>query len=245
MARPRKIQPGAAATNAQERETIKRDLRRAYGKQKNLHPRLKIEADAEVMERKDFDTEIAKFTPRQMMAVKALGKGLDGKTPAKFVLYGGARGGGKSYLARWWCIRRLIQLAGMGYHQPVGTLCSEDYPSLKDRQLQRISAEVPLWMGRMFEDHRSFGRCLILSPQFGGGVLKFRNLDDPSKWQGGENCFIALEEATKQTYQTFTLLRTTLRWPAVPIRRVVWVRWYSRQRASAGGRGYRHRNSRS
>ena len=53
--------------------------------------------------RKDFDTEIANFTPRQIQAVKALDSGA-----IKFLLYGGALGGGKSYLLRWYAARRLI-----------------------------------------------------------------------------------------------------------------------------------------
>jgi hypothetical protein len=43
-------------------------------------------------EKLKFDIDIAKFTPRQMEAVRALNSG-----EIKFLLYGGALGGGKGH----------------------------------------------------------------------------------------------------------------------------------------------------
>ena len=160
----------------------------------------------------DFDTEIAKFTPRQMEAVRLLDSGL-----TKFLLYGGALGGGKSYFLRWWGIRRLYILArAWGIKQPVGMLACEDYPSLKDRQLSKIAREVPLWIGRMHQDHKEHGRCLILHPNWGGGILCFRNLDDPSKYASAEFCFTLIDELTKNPYEIFDHVRTRARWKGLP-----------------------------
>lgn len=160
----------------------------------------------------DFDTEIAKFTTRQMEAVRQLDSGL-----VKFLLYGGALGGGKSYFLRWWSIRRLQILARYwGIKQPVGMLACEDYPSLKDRQLSKIAREVPAWIGKMHSDHKDFGRCLILREQWGGGVLCFRNLDDPSKYASAEFCFVCIDELTKNPYEIFDHVRTRARWKGLP-----------------------------
>lgn len=133
----------------------------------------------------------------------------------KYLLYGGALGGGKSYLLRWYALRRLIKLAEMGFDKATAMLACEDYPSLKDRQLQKIALEFPEWIGKMHSDHREYGRCFILAPEYGSGVICFRNLDDPSKYQSAEFALIEVDELTKNDYDVFTFLRTRLRWPGL------------------------------
>ena len=164
------------------------------------------------MARIDFDTTLANFTPRQMEAVRLLDSG-----SIKFLLYGGALGGGKSYFLRWWSIRRLVQLY-QEWHisKPVGMLACEDYPSLKDRQLAKIGRELPQWLGKVHQDHKEYGRCLILHPQWGSGVLCFRNLDDPSKYASAEFSFACVDELTKNEYSVFDHLRTRLRTKGLP-----------------------------
>lgn len=157
-----------------------------------------------------FDTQLANFTPRQMEAITLLDSGL-----IKFLLYGGALGGGKSYLLRWYGLRRLLKLFGMGFEKVTGMLACEDYPSLKDRQLQKIATEFPLWMGKMHGDHKDYGKAFILHPEYGSGALCFRNLDDASKYQSAEFAFILVDEQTKNLYEVFTFLRTRLRWPGL------------------------------
>lgn len=159
----------------------------------------------------DFDADLAKFTPRQMEAIKHL----DSKR-IKFLLYGGALGGGKSYFLRWYGIRRLIDLAELGYYNCTAMLACEDYPTLKDRQLSKIPREFPPYLGTMHQDHKEYGRCFILAPEYGSGVLCFRNLDDPSKYQSAEFVLILVDELTKNDFDTFTQLRTRLRWPGLP-----------------------------
>lgn len=160
----------------------------------------------------DFDADIARFSHRQMEAVRHLDSGL-----IKFLLYGGALGGGKSYFLRWYAIRRLIVIFKLfGLRNVTGMLACEDYPSLKDRQLQKISREIPSWIGTMHQDHKEYGRCFILHEKWGGGILCFRNLDDPSKYASAEFAFILVDELTKNEYDIFTFLRTRLRWPGLP-----------------------------
>jgi hypothetical protein len=51
----------------------------------------------------DFDKDVAKFTDRQMQANAAIDS-----FKYKFILYGGALGGGKSYWLRWVLVRLLF-----------------------------------------------------------------------------------------------------------------------------------------
>ena len=169
---------------------------------------MKISTQATAGTGPDFDTEIAKFHDKQMMATRLLDSG-----QYKYFLFGGSMGPGKSYWLRWWCIRRLYILSKVfGLKNACGMLACEDYPSLKDRQIAKIGNEMPKWMGKLHLDHAAYGRCFILHPNWGGGVLCFRNLDDPSKYQSAEFAFIAVDELTKNSYETFNFLRTRLRW---------------------------------
>jgi hypothetical protein len=141
----------------------------------------------------DFDTEIAKFTDRQVEALRLLDSGL-----IKFLLYGGALGGGKSYFLRWYGIRRLMLLHSVwGLRNTTAMLACENYPSLEDRQLQKIMFEIPPWIGRYYDKHRAYGRALVLRDQWGGGALCFRNLDAPSKYASSEWVLILVDELNK------------------------------------------------
>lgn len=156
--------------------------------------------------------DMAGFQPRQLTALELLDSGL-----IKFLLYGGALGGGKSYFLRWYAVRRLVLLFHLwGIRGAQGMLACENYPALQDRQLSKIGIEFPPWLGRMYDSHRMYGRCFILKPKWGGGVICFRNLDDPSKYASSEFAFILVDELTKNPLDTFTHLRTRLRCPGLP-----------------------------
>lgn len=160
----------------------------------------------------NFDVDVAKFTERQMEMVRALDSGL-----YKYVLYGGALGGGKSFSLRWIAVRLLVNYAskyGLEYVQVM--LACEDYPSLKDRQIGKMAREFPAWLGTMYVDHREYGRCFILNKAYGSGVICLRNLDDPAKYQSAEFAAILVDELTKNDLNTFTDLRMRMRWPGIP-----------------------------
>lgn len=160
----------------------------------------------------------------------------------RYVLYGGAMAGGKSYWLRWELVKLLVKWAKEGHRNvEVGLFC-EDYPTLKDRQLSKIGAEFPQWLGTNHGDHPQHGRCYILSEEYGGGIIKFRNLDDPSKYQSAEFAAIAVDELTKNTEEVFDDLRNRLRWSGIKDVRFIaatnpggighaWVkkRWIDRQ----------------
>ena len=173
---------------------------------------MKKRVESKVAAELNFDVDVAKFTERQMSAVRMLDSG-----QIKYLLYGGALGGGKSYFLRWIAVRLLANYAkdfGLEYVQVM--LACEDYPSLKDRQIGKMAREFPQWLGTMYVDHKEYGRCFILHKAYGSGVICLRNLDDPAKYQSAEFAAILVDELTKNDLNTFTDLRMRLRWPGIP-----------------------------
>jgi len=121
-----------------------------------------------------------------------------------------------SYFLRWYGVRRLMVLFKVfGIKNAAGMLACEDYPSLSDRQLQKIATQFPPWLGTLYDKHKVYGRCFLLNPKWGSGALCFRNLDDPSKYASSEWAFILVDELTKNKIDIFTFLRTRLRWPGL------------------------------
>src|SRR5574343_1959499 len=89
--------------------------------------------------------DLINFTPRQDEAFKSMFK-------HTFTLYGGARGGGKSYFLRWAMLSWLLYQAKKGYPGIVGGLFSSTYTNLKDRQISKIANEFPSWLGTLKEN---------------------------------------------------------------------------------------------
>jgi hypothetical protein len=117
-------------------------------------------------------SELASFLPKQKEAQEASKR-------FKFTLYGGSLGSGKSYWLRWMMVYWLIKLYAKHDLKGIraGLFC-EDYPSLNDRHLSKVKYEFPSWLGRYNESKHEF----TLSPEYGSGVIAFRNLDDPEKY---------------------------------------------------------------
>ena len=168
-------------------------------------------------------SELAHLTPRQWDAVDAMRQ-------RRYVLYGGARGGGKSRLLRWGSLLFLLEAAARGFRGVRIMLACEDYPSLYERQISKVQEEFPAVLGEYMISRNEFR----LRPSLGGGVIAFRNLDDPSKYMSSEYAMIAVDEVNKNKERTFHILRGSLRWPGFTDTRFIgacnpdsnWVRAY-------------------
>jgi len=158
----------------------------------------------------DFLEDLAKFQPKQIEAFEKLFQ-----KQTKYLLYGGAAHGGKSYFLRWVAVA-----LGMYYFQKYGVkqvpigLFSEDYPTLKDRQVARIKREFPEFLGTLKEG-RDEGYMFEANPEYGGFQILLRNLDDPAKYASSEFAAILVEELTKNPLGTFEDLRFRLRYKGV------------------------------
>jgi len=159
------------------------------------------------VERVQFD-DLCRFEPKQVAASRAA-------AAHKFTLYGGSRGPGKSYWLRWYLLKRILRRAAKGLTGVVSALFCEDYPQLKDRQLGKIEAEFPAWLGALKES-QAHGLGFHLRPEYGGGVLALRNLDRPEKYKSAEFADIGVDELTQNPVAIFNILRGSLRWPGLP-----------------------------
>ncbi len=131
-----------------------------------------------------------------------------------FVLYEGEASGGKSYALRWWLVDFLVDAyQTLGLTNVVVGLFCETYAVLKDRHISKIRAEFPSWLGRLTKTDG--GLDFLLRPEYGGGSIALRNLDDPSKYISSEFAAIAVEELTKHQLTVFNDLRFRLRWPGI------------------------------
>ncbi len=157
-----------------------------------------------MIEQKSFKA-LANFYPKQIEAAERA-ENYD------YILYGGAAGGGKSRWLRWTLLGRLIAFyVTRGLTNVRSGLFCETYTALDDRQLSKVAYEFPAWLGSMNQSRREFQ----LNPEYGGGILAFRNLDDPSKYLSSEFVDIGIDELTMNRRETFEFLLTRLRWPGV------------------------------
>lgn len=155
-------------------------------------------------------TDLANFQPKQKEAWYTLMK-----PECKYLLYGGAAHGGKSYFLRWAALG-----LGMYYFSkygiknvPIG-LFSMDYPTLKDRQVIKIKHEIPAYLGSIKES-RDEGYAFIGAPQYGSFIILLRNLDDPSRYRSAEFAAVLVEELTEDPETTFDDLRFRMRYKGV------------------------------
>lgn len=155
-------------------------------------------------------SSMVNFTPKQLAATHAA-------DAHRFVLFGGARGPGKSYWLRWHLVRSLIRMAGRGIRGARVMLACETYPDLYERQITKIQMEFPDGLGTYNGSRNEF----TLAPGLGSGVLALRNLDRPDKYKSAEFAGIGIDELTANPRRLFEKLRGSLRWPGVPTPRFV------------------------
>lgn len=150
-------------------------------------------------------TELANFFPKQVEAQLASKR-------FKFVLFGGSVGSGKSRWLRWMMVYWLMKFYDKYKIKGIRAgLFSEDYPSLNDRHLTKIKFEFPEWLGKFNEAKKEF----TLAPEYGSGIIAFRNLDDPAKYLSVEFAVIGIDEINRNPKSTFDMLRSRHRWPGI------------------------------
>jgi hypothetical protein len=150
-------------------------------------------------------SELAKFLPKQKDAQEASKR-------FKFVLYGGSLGSGKSYWLRWMMVYWLMKYyAKYGLKGVRAGLFCEDYTSLNDRHLSKVKYEFPAWLGTYNSQYHEF----TLAPEYGSGVIAFRNLDDPEKYLSVEFAVMGVDEINRNPVTTFRELRKRLRWAGI------------------------------
>lgn len=152
-------------------------------------------------------SELVKPTDRQREFFKAI-------DTHKYTLYGGAKGGGKSYILRWAMVNLLMKWAIRGNRGVrVGLFC-EDYVTLKDRQISKIQLEFPPWLG-VLGNSQIEGMSFKLADEWGGGIIALRNLDDVSKYASSEFAAVGIDELTKNPREVFDQFRGIMRWPGI------------------------------
>jgi len=132
----------------------------------------------------------------------------------RYILYGGTRGPGKSYWLRWTLFYLLVEWYRMGFPGVHVMLACETYGTLADRQITKINSEFKPWMGKISRNEKD-GLGFFLAPEFGGGIIKLRNLDDPDKYKGGEYAAIGVDQLEQNPIETFNTLRGSMRWPGL------------------------------
>lgn len=158
--------------------------------------------------------DLTRFLPKQEQAFQAV-------MDKRFVLYGGARGPGKSYWLRWSLFA--LHASWMKHfaitNVTTGLFC-DTYPELRDRQITKIKQEFPIGLGEI-KSTQEEGLGFHIRPEWGGGMIALRNLDDPSKYKSAEFAAVGIDELTRlmvpdlDEENTFDILRGSLRWPGI------------------------------
>ncbi len=120
---------------------------------------------------------------------------------AKYVAYGGARGGGKS-----WALRRKLVLMCLRFSGLSVLLVRRTYAELQANHIRVLLSEL-----KELAEYSETRKCFEF---FNGSVLRFGYLDsesDTARYQGTEYDVIAIDEATQLTEYQFQTLKACVR----------------------------------
>ncbi|MBU5626543.1 phage terminase large subunit [Oscillibacter sp. MSJ-2] len=120
----------------------------------------------------------------------------------RYIGYGGARGGGKSYTVRWKAKAGCLQYPGIRI-----LIVRKTYPDLEN------SIIMPL-VGSLQPEVAGYNATMHLITFFNGSTIKFghySSAEDALEYQGQEYDWIFIDEATQLTEQQFRTLGACLR----------------------------------
>ena len=138
-----------------------------------------------------------KLQPKQRLAFDRIEYGDE-----QFLLYGGAKGGGKSYLVRASQVIRRLKYAGTK-----GVIIRKTYPEILKNHIREMLSEFPF----LRKYYRASEKCIIYP---NGSVTDFQHLqyrDDVYDFQGLDYVDIDLDESTQHDEETFKILKTSNR----------------------------------
>lgn len=129
-------------------------------------------------------------------------------TEARYRLYGGAKGWGKSHAMRAECVKQCLSAPGIR-----GAAFRRTYPEIEENMINPIRLELP---GSVYQYHESKHVMRFLNHEDKNmcSTLKFaycQTKKDVYKYQGIEFDFICIEELTHRTYDEFLILMWCLR----------------------------------
>jgi len=120
----------------------------------------------------------------------------------KYVAYGGARGGGKSHVARWMAVYYALFNDGITI-----MMARRHYEELKANLVDPIKKWIP---SKLY----NYNTSEHVMRFYNGSVIRFWNWEDSDaehKYQGQEFDIIFLDEATQFTEDAYNFIRTCLR----------------------------------
>lgn len=169
---------------------------------------------------KTITLALGTLQPRQMDYVRAV---LTSELAVLFALYGGARGGGKSWTLRWLAVYFAAKYAGISV-----LILRETYDELRKNHIRPLRAQLEAAGLATYRDQIKTLECI------NGSTIEFGYIDEHSvtRYQGLEYQIIMIDEATNHTEFEFETLTACLRTsnPEFPLRFLL--------SANPGGKGH-------
>ena len=123
------------------------------------------------------------------------------KCDKKYIAYGGARGGGKS-----WALRKKLSLLALAYDGIVILLLRRSYPELRENHINPLLSDL-----NGIAKYKVSDKTMVFP---NGSRILFgycENETDALRYQGNEYDIIALDEATQFSEAIFSMLKASVR----------------------------------